>query len=157
MPADVVTPEVRSRMMAGIKGKDTRPEMVIRSALHRAGFRFRLHYKNLPGRPDLAFPRYRTVVFVHGCFWHGHNCHLFRWPSTRGEFWREKIGRNLARDSQQTSALLDAGWRVAVVRECALKGRTRLPLPDIVEMLSLWIRSGEQTLEIQGDEARATR
>lgn len=157
MPADLVTPEVRSRMMAGIKGKDTKPEMVIRSALHRAGFRFRLHYKNLPGRPDLAFPRYRAVVFVHGCFWHGHNCHLFRWPLTRGEFWREKIGRNLARDSQQTSALLDAGWRVAVVRECALKGRTRLPLPDIVEMLSLWIRSGEQTLEIQGDEARATR
>lgn len=157
MPADVVTPEVRSRMMAGIKGKDTRPEMVIRSALHRAGFRFRLQYKILPGRPDLAFPRYRAVVFVHGCFWHGHNCHLFRWPSTRGEFWREKIGRNLERDSQQTSALLDAGWRVAVVRECAIKGRTRLPLPDIVEMLSLWIRSGEQTLEIQGDEARATR
>ncbi len=157
MPADVVTPDVRSRMMAGIKAKDTRPEMVIRSALHRAGFRFRLHYKNLPGRPDLAFPRYRAVVFVHGCFWHGHNCHLFRWPSTRGEFWREKIGRNLERDSQQTSALLNAGWRVAVVRECSLKGRTRLPLPDIVEMLSLWIRSGEQTLEIQGDEARATR
>jgi DNA mismatch endonuclease (patch repair protein) len=114
MPADVVTPEVRSRMMAGIKGKDTKPELVIRSALHRAGFRFRLHYKNMPGRPDLVFPRYRAVVFVHGCFWHGHDCHLFRWPSTREEFWREKIGRNVARDSQQTSTLLDTGWRVAV-------------------------------------------
>ena len=157
MPADVVTPEARSRMMAGIKGKDTKPELVIRSALHRAGFRFRLHHRNLPGRPDLVFPRYRAVLFVHGCFWHGHGCHLFRWPSTREEFWREKISRNVARDNQQMSALLEAGWWVALVRECALKGRTRLPFPDIVETLSMWIRSGEGTLEIHGDEARAAR
>lgn len=157
MAADVVTPEVRSRMMAGIRGKDTKPELLIRSALHRAGFRFRLHQTSLPGKPDLVLPRYRAAIFVHGCFWHGHDCHLFRWPATREEFWREKIGRNIARDSQQMADLAGAGWRVAVVMECALKGRTRLSFPDIVETLGLWLKSDEKVLEIQGDEARGAR
>ena len=83
MPADTVTPATRSRMMAGIKGKNTRPELMIRSALHRRGFRFRLHRKDLPGRPDLVFTGRGAVIFVHGCFWHGHDCHLFRWPKSR--------------------------------------------------------------------------
>lgn len=157
MPADVVTPETRSRMMAGIRGKNTRPELMIRSALHRAGFRFRLHHANLPGKPDLVLPRYRAAIFVHGCFWHGHDCHLFRWPTTHEEFWQEKIGRNAARDSEQVSALADAGWRVAVIRECALKGRTRLLFTDIVEVLGLWLKSDEKLLEIQGNETRGTR
>lgn len=154
MSADVVTPEARSRMMAGIRGKDTKPELLIRSALHRAGFRFRLHLASLPGKPDLVLPRYRATIFVHGCFWHGHGCHLFRWPATREAFWREKIGRNIARDGQQMADLAVAGWRVAVIRECALKGKTRLPFPDIVEALGLWLKSDEKVLEIQGDEAR---
>lgn len=157
MAADVVTPEARSRMMAGIRGKDTKPELLIRSALHRAGFRFRLHQTSLPGKPDLVLPRYRAAIFVHGCFWHGHDCHLFRWPATREAFWREKIGGNIARESQQMADLAGAGWRVAVVRECALKGRTRLRFPDIVETLSLWLKSDEKVLEIQGDEARSAR
>lgn len=157
MAADVVTPEARSRMMAGIRGKDTKPELLIRSTLHRAGFRFRLHQTSLPGKPDLVLPRYRAAIFVHGCFWHGHDCHLFRWPATREAFWREKIGRNIARDSQQMADLAGAGWRVAVVMECALKGRTRLPFPDIVETLGLWLKSDEKVLEIQGDEARGAR
>lgn len=157
MPADVVTPEARSRMMAGIRGKNTRPELMIRSALHRAGFRFRLHRASLPGKPDLVLPRYRAAIFVHGCFWHGHGCHLFRWPTTREAFWREKIGRNIARDSQQMADLAGAGWRVAVIRECSLKGKTRLPFPDIVEALGLWLKSDEKALEIQGDEARGAR
>jgi DNA mismatch endonuclease, patch repair protein len=157
MPADVVTPEARSRMMAGIRGKDTKPELLVRSALHQAGFRFRLHQASLPGKPDLVLPRYRAAIFVHGCFWHGHDCHLFRWPTTREAFWREKIGRNVTRDSQQMADLAGAGWRVAVVRECALKGRTRLPFPDIVETLGLWLKSDEKVLEIQGDEARGAR
>lgn len=152
MPADVVTAEVRSRMMAGIRGKDTRPELLIRSALHRAGFRFRLHQASLPGTPDLVLLRYRAAIFVHGCFWHGHDCHLFRWPATREAFWREKIGRNVARDSQQIADLVQLGWRVAVIRECAIRGRLRHPLPDVVEALSLWLRSGETALEIQGDQ-----
>lgn len=157
MPADVVTPEVRSRMMAGIRGKDTRPELLIRSALHRAGFRFRLHQANLPGKPDLVLPRYHAAIFVHGCFWHGHDCHLFRWPATREAFWREKIGRNVARDIEQIADLASAGWRVALIRECALKGRTRLPLPDIVDAVSLWLKSDEKVLEIQGNETRGAR
>lgn len=157
MSADVVTPEARSRMMAGIRGKDTRPELMIRSALHRAGFRFRLHHGKLPGKPDLVLPKYHAAVFVHGCFWHGHDCHLFRWPATREAFWQEKIGKNIARDNQQMVALTGAGWRVAVIWECALKGRTRLPFPDIVETLGLWLKSDEKVLEIQGYEARAAR
>lgn len=157
MSADVVTPEARSRMMAGIRGKDTRPELMIRSALHRAGFRFRLHHGKLPGKPDLVLPKYHAAVFVHGCFWHGHDCHLFRWPATREAFWREKIGKNVARDSQQMIALTKTEWRVAVIWECALKGRTRLPFPDIVETLGLWLKSEETVLEIQGHEARAAR
>lgn len=157
MPTDVVTPEARSRMMAGIRGRDTKPELLIRSALHRAGFRFRLHLTSLPGKPDLVLPRYRAAVFVHGCFWHGHDCHLFRWPATREAFWREKIGRNIARDSRQMADLAEAGWRVAVIRECALKGKTRLLFPDIIEALGLWLKSDEKVLEIQGDEARGAR
>src|SRR5690606_16975078 len=101
MAADIVSPKTRSRMMSGIRGKNTRPELILRSALHRKGFRFRLHRKDLPGRPDMIFPQYRAVLFVHGCFWHGHNCHLFKWPSTREEFWREKIAGNIKRDKRQ--------------------------------------------------------
>jgi len=119
--------------MSGIRGKNTKPELVIRSALHRAGFRFRLHRKDLPGRPDLVFPRYRAVLFVHGCFWHRHDCHLFRWPSTRQEFWRVKIEGNVARDHRQYTELQDVGWRIATLWECAMKGRTRLPCPEVVE------------------------
>jgi DNA mismatch endonuclease (patch repair protein) len=144
-------------MMAGIKAKDTKPELMIRSALHRVGFRFRLHHGKLPGKPDLVLPRYHAAIFVHGCFWHGHDCHLFRWPATRETFWREKIGRNLMRDGQQVATLTDAGWRVAVIRECSLKGRTKLPFPEVVESLSLWLKSEQKLLEIQGNEARGAR
>ncbi len=144
-------------MMAGIKAKDTKPELMIRSALHRVGFRFRLHHGKLPGKPDLVLPRYHAAIFVHGCFWHGHDCHLFRWPATREAFWREKIGRNLMRDGQQVATLTDAGWRVAVIRECSLKGRTKLPFPEVVESLSLWLKSEQKLLEIQGNEARGAR
>lgn len=87
---DVVDKATRSRMMAGIKGKDTKPEMLIRSELHRRGFRFRKNVKDLPGKPDIVLPKYRAVIMVNGCFWHGHGCRLFKWPSTRPEFWREK-------------------------------------------------------------------
>ena len=97
--------------MAGIRGKDTKPELAIRSALHRAGFRFRLHRKDLPGRPDLVCSRQQAVLFIHGCFWHGHDCNLFRWPSTRQDFWRKKIEGNRARDYKQHAAL--QGRRVA--------------------------------------------
>ena len=154
---DIVDKHTRSRMMAGIRGKDTQPELVLRRALHRAGFRFRLHGLKLPGKPDLVFARYRAVVFVHGCFWHLHDCHLFKWPATREQFWRDKIEKNAARDKGQIAALQQQGWRVAVVWECALKGKARYPVSDVVDALSMWIKSDERVLEIRGDEARTAR
>lgn len=126
---DFLTPEKRRRVMSAIKSRDTKPELIVRRMLHRAGFRFRLHRSDLPGRPDIVLPRYRTVVLVHGCFWHGHDCGIFRPPTTREEFWREKISRNMARDSANLIALHALGWRVAEVWECELAGvRTRLRL-----------------------------
>ncbi|MBC6441206.1 MAG: DNA mismatch endonuclease Vsr [Rhodospirillales bacterium] len=156
MPDDIVSASIRSRMMAGIRGKNTGPEMAIRSALHRRGFRFRLHRKDLPGKPDLVFPGRNAVLFVHGCFWHGHDCHLFRWPKSREAFWCEKIGANTERDRQQRAALAEAGWRIGTVWECALKGKTRLPFESVVDRCAIWLKSDIKTLEVSGDEARAT-
>ena len=151
MPTDVVSPAVRSRMMAGIKGKNTKPELLLRSELHRRGFRFRLHRRDLPGRPDLVFPKRDAVIFVHGCFWHGHDCHLFRLPKSRTEFWGKKIAGNATRDRHQMNALYKAGWRVGVVWECALKGRTRLPLDEVMDQCAGWLISDEPEVEIHGD------
>lgn len=136
-------------MMSGIRGKNTRPELTIRKALHARGFRYRLHCK-LPGKPDLCLPKYRAVIFVHGCFWHGHDCHLFKWPKTRPEFWREKIARNRAVDAAAEAKLLAGGWRVATVWECSLKGRERLQFEDVVGPLSEWLISPFPRYELRG-------
>lgn len=141
-------------MMAGIRGRNTGPEIAVRSALHRRGYRFRLHRRDLPGKPDLVLPKFRAVILVHGCFWHGHGCHLFRWPKTRKEFWRKKIVSNMERDRQQMSDLRTAGWRVATIRECALKGRARMPVEVVAVRCSAWLESDEATLELTGDETR---
>jgi DNA mismatch endonuclease (patch repair protein) len=156
MPADTVTPATRSRMMAAIKGKNTKPELAIRSALHRRGFRFRLHRKDLPGKPDLVFTGRSAVIFVHGCFWHGHDCHLFRWPKSREAFWRDKIEKNIERDRGQYQVLTATGWRIGTVWECALKGKTHLPFDGVVDQCAIWLKSDIKTLEVSGDEARAT-
>lgn len=148
--ADVVDPATRSRMMSGIRGKNTKPELTIRKALHARGFRYRIHCKDLPGNPDMCLPKYRAVIFVHGCFWHGHDCHLFKWPKTRPEFWKKKIERNCSVDAAALVRLADAGWRVGTVWECALKGKSRLQLEDVVANLDRWLRSGEASLEIEG-------
>lgn len=148
--ADIVPPEVRSRIMAGIRGKDTKPEMMLRKGLHAAGFRYRLHAKDLPGKPDMVFPRYRAVLFAHGCFWHGHDCHLFRMPSSRREFWEAKIARNHTVDAASSTALQETGWRLGIAWECALKGRTRLPIGEVIARCADWLRSDVPTLEIQG-------
>lgn len=150
--ADIVPPAVRSRMMSGIRGKDTRPEMVLRRGLHRLGFRFRLHDRTLPGRPDMVFPRRRAVLFAHGCFWHGHDCHLFREPSTRPEFWRGKIAGNRVRDAAAEATLAKLGWRLGIVWECALKGRAALPAGEVVERCAGWLRSDEPRLTVRGAE-----
>ena len=118
---DVVDRATRSRMMAGIKGKNTKPERFLRSALHGMGYRYRLGGRGLPGRPDLVFPARRVVVFVHGCFWHMHDCEYFKWPSNNASFWREKIVGNAARDKQVHQQLEKAGWKVVVVWECELR------------------------------------
>lgn len=148
--ADIVTPEKRSQMMAGIRGKNTTPEVVIRKALFARGWRYRLHDRRLPGKPDLVFPRLKAVVFVDGCFWHGHTCNLFRLPSTRADFWKEKIGRNRQRDIEVRRALEGLGWRHLTVWECAIKGRTRLPIVKVIDKVSAWLESGVTAAEILG-------
>jgi DNA mismatch endonuclease, patch repair protein len=147
---DIVSREVRSRMMSGIRGKNTKPEMVIRKGLHRLGFRFRLHDKSLPGKPDIVLPRYRAVILIHGCFWHGHDCHLFKWPKSHTEFWKEKIDRNVEVDRCSEHSLLHIGWRQAIVWECSIKGRTRIPLDQILSSLEDWLKSESPQLEIKG-------
>ena len=148
--ADVVTPDVRSRMMSGIRGTHTKPELIIRREIHRLGFRYRLHERSLPGKPDLVFPRWKAVLFVHGCFWHGHDCHLFRLPATRPDFWRTKIERNRVVDRRSEVALAERGWRCGVVWECALKGRARPPIASVAARVGSWLRSRRPTLEIRG-------
>lgn len=142
---DVVSPEVRSRMMSGIRGKDTKPELVLRHALHRDGFRYRLHVKDLPGRPDLVFPRFKAVVFINGCFWHGHQgCKYFKVPSTRTEFWVQKINGNRVRDQVRRDQLEHSGWRTAIVWECAMRHQES----DAVVQVERWLSSQQARLDI---------
>lgn len=120
--ADVHTAAVRSYNMSRIRSKDTKPEIVVRKALFAAGFRFRLHQKSLPGKPDIVLKKYRTVIMIHGCFWHGHDgCKYFVVPKTRTEWWLEKIIRNRSLDETNIKALRKAGWKVKVIYECELK------------------------------------
>jgi len=137
-------------MMAGIRGKDTRPEMILRRGLHARGLRFRLHDKRLSGSPDLVFAGRRAAVFVHGCFWHGHTCPLFRLPATRQEFWRAKIKGNAARDEAAEAALMAIGWRVLTIWECALKGRGRLPVETVLDRAAEWLVNGPGRETITG-------
>jgi len=117
--ADIVDRVTRSQMMANIKSMGTNPELMIRSGLRRRRFRFRLHDKSLPGSPDLVFKRWNAVIFVHGCFWHAHECNNFKWPKTRVEWWREKLLGNRIRDERNMVLLSDMGWRYGVIWECA--------------------------------------
>lgn len=138
-------------MMAGIRGKDTAPELVIRRALHRRGFRYRLNIRGLPGRPDIVLARFRVAIFVHGCFWHRHpDCRLTAMPSTRKDFWTEKFASNVARDQAALAALKQAGWRTAVVWECA----TRRLTPELEDQLADWIRAGGEHIELGAEAGR---
>ncbi len=136
--------------MSGIKWKDTQPELAIRRGLHARGFRFRLHARDVPGKPDLVLPRFRAAIFVNGCFWHRHDCHLFKLPSTRPEFWSQKIERNVTRDRIVRAQLAENGWRFLVVWECTLKGRTRLGIEDVIARIETWLAGNEPSLEIGG-------
>lgn len=124
--SDVFSPEKRSSVMRSIGRRDTRPEMQLRRLLSAHGFRYRLKRADLPFSPDIVFPSARLAVFVHGCFWHGHACHLFRWPRSNAEFWHAKIERNVQRDLRVENQLLACGWRSLTVWECSFRGRYRL-------------------------------
>ena len=137
--------------MAAIRGRDTKPEIMLRSALHRAGHRFRLNTP-LPGKPDLVFRRHRATVFVHGCFWHVHDCPRFKQPGgENADFWQSKLARNSERDRNVTNALLESGWRQLIVWECALIGSGRLDLPTVVSRISEWFQSDLKAGEVSGD------
>jgi len=152
---DVMSAEKRSALMSRIRGKDTTPEIQVRRYLWANGFRYRLHPKKLAGKPDLVLPKWHAVVFVHGCFWHRHEgCDYFRLPKTRSEFWDAKLQRNTSRDTAVIKTLIRAGWRVAVVWECALRkdpGGTGL-------QLALWLRSDKKSVQLigQGHSIRST-
>jgi len=147
--SDIVDRVTRSRMMSGIRGKNTRPEILLRHALHRLGYRYRLHGK-LPGKPDLVFPSRRAVIFVNGCFWHGHDCHLFKWPSSRPEFWRTKISGNRQRDSRSSATLHELGWRILTVWECAVKGKRKWDEKILVTAVACWLDSAVEDTELRG-------
>lgn len=148
--SDLVDSSTRSRMMANVASRNTRPEMAVRKALFSQGFRFRLHSKNLPGHPDIVMPGRRIVIFVHGCFWHLHSgCRYAKIPATRSEFWRAKLNSNVQRDARTQEVLISLGWRVLVVWECAIRSsHTRAALPLL---LANWVFSKEVSGEIDSN------
>lgn len=134
--ADNHTAEVRSRNMSRIRSANTKPEEIVRKYLFSKGLRYRKNVKSLPGCPDIVFPKYKTVVFVNGCFWHMHDCGRFRWPDTNKEYWQNKILRNVERDRINVSLLEDAGWKVITVWECELKKSTLdLTVKSVVDQI----------------------
>lgn len=141
--SDIVDPATRSKMMASIKGKNTKPELKVRRGLHQLGVRFRLHRRDLPGSPDLVFPKYRAALFVHGCFWHRHDsCRLAYTPSANDQKWVEKFKTNVERDRRQIALLQQAGWRVFVIWECALRSND---LSDLLVAVTAELKTGEST------------
>jgi DNA mismatch endonuclease (patch repair protein) len=148
--ADIVDAATRSRMMSGIRGKNTKPEIAIRKAIHRLGFRYRLHSAHVPGKPDMVLPRVRAVIFVNGCFWHGHDCKYFRLPSTRPEFWATKIAANKARDLLVRTKLEEGDWRHLTIWECAVRGEPKEATAKVAKQAARWLRSKARRGEIRG-------
>jgi DNA mismatch endonuclease (patch repair protein) len=136
--------------MAAVKASNTKPEVLVRSILHRAGFRFTLKTKQLPGKPDIYLPKFNAVIFVNGCFWHGHDCYLFKWPETREEFWRRKITGNRFRDHKIDEELTKGGIRIATVWECALRGKVRRDVEYLTDKLGCWLKSNQAKLVVRG-------
>lgn len=149
--ADVLTTEQRRLNMSRIRGKDTKPEMLIRRGLHAKGMRYRLHDRSLPGRPDLVFPMYHSVVLIHGCFWHAHGCALSKLPETRKDFWETKLAANVSRDRRAVEALSASGWRVLTIWECALRGRARLTLDVVLDATTRFLRGEIPLAELPRD------
>ncbi len=136
--ADVHEPEVRSYNMSRIKAKDTKPELLVRKFIHSHGFRYRLHVKKLPGKPDIVLKKFHSVIFIHGCFWHGHEgCKYFVVPKTRTKWWLDKINRNQKKDKESYTVLLNEGWKVITIWECELKTDKRdITLENLVKTIS---------------------
>jgi len=144
---DFMTNQQRSRAMSRVRGKETRIELLVRSLLHRKGFRYKNNVLTLPGRPDIVLPKYKAAVFVHGCFWHGHpGCKLSRLPGSREEFWEQKISNTSLRDKEKIAELLSIGWRTAVVWQCVLNNRESVS--KTIDVLANWIIYGDNWLEI---------
>jgi DNA mismatch endonuclease (patch repair protein) len=147
---DVHSPEQRSFNMSRIRGKDTRPEMMVRGWLWANGYRYRLHRKDLPGKPDIVLPKYRAVIFVHGCFWHRHGCQSTTTPESRRDFWLAKFSENVSRDKRNIAALLEQSWRVMVIWECSLRGKNATPelvaeqIADFLNSETRFAESGTQ-------------
>ena len=148
--ADIVDPATRSRMMSGITSKNTKPELIIRKLLFNSGFRYRLHDRSLKGTPDIVLKKYRAVIFVNGCFWHGHNCHLFRLPKSRTDFWKKKIQSNNERDTRNRKILTKEGWRVGLVWECAVKGKIAISNEVIISRIRDWLECDKKKITIKG-------
>ncbi len=137
-------------MMAGIRGKNTKPELSIRRLLFARGLRYRIHGRGLPGRPDVVFAKHRAVLFIHGCFWHGHDCRLFRLPASNTEFWRDKIASNRRRDERAVRELGTLGWRVLVIWECSFRGAKPDALVRVGNRAARWVGSTVRTGTIRG-------
>lgn len=153
---DTVDRAKRSQIMARVGQKNTGPEMLLRSALHRRGLRYRLHDRKLPGSPDLVFSKYHAVVFVHGCYWHSHGCYRSTVPKTRRDFWAKKFADNKERDQRKIDQLTSDGWRVLVVWECALVGKNARPAASVANEVVDWLHGTDGIGEMSGEEGRAS-
>lgn len=147
---DVLSPNQRRYCMSRIRGKDTKPERIVRRGLFKLGFRYRLHRRDLPGCPDLTLPKHRAVIFINGCLWHGHECRMFNWPSANKDFWRRKITSNRANDVKVATGLKQLNWRVLTIWECALRGRDRLDNGILLARVVSWLQSDRRTGTIKG-------
>lgn len=134
--------------MSGIRSKNTKPEILIRKKLHSKGYRYRIHVKKLPGNPDIVMPKWNLAIFVHGCFWHLHDCENFKWPKTNSQYWRDKIQKNFDRDQNAIESLLKMGWRVLVVWECSFKKKKKFFMEPVLEVVEEFISSKDEYLEI---------
>ena len=147
--ADIVDKQTRSRMMSGIRNRNTQPEMLIRQGLHALGFRYRIHDRKLPGKPDLVLRKHGAVILVNGCFWHAHNCPLFKLPGTRREWWKQKFARTRQRDREVLRRLEECGFRVLRIWECSFRGPNSQTVEEVVSMAATWIDSNGPSWEIR--------
>lgn len=147
---DTVTKEVRSRMMSAIRAKDTGPELAIRRALHGMGFRYSLHSGQFPGKPDMVFRKHRAAIFIHGCYWHGHDCGEVKPAATNQAYWSPKIEKNRERDARNLAAVEVAGWRHLVIWECSFRRKGTAALEDTARQAAEWLRAGTENREIRG-------